>query len=82
VRNLHRYDTIYSMKTATESNGREAVVVPMVSLEEMPHVTPDERTAIVAELEQIEAEMDSGSFQTYSPEWLHQRFLEIYNRAS
>ena len=45
------------MKIATESNGREAVVVPMVSLEEMPHVTPDERTAIVAELEQIEAEI-------------------------
>ena len=71
------------MKATTESsNERDTIIVPMVSLEEMPGLTADEHAAVIAELEQIEAEMEAGAFQTYSPEWLRQRFLEIYNRAS
>jgi hypothetical protein len=54
----------------------------MVSLEEMPHLTADEHAAVIAELQQIDAEMEAGAFQTYSPEWLRQRFLDIYNRPS
>ena len=67
------------MNTVTESaEDRDTVIVPIVSLERMPRMTAKQRTAFLAELEEIEAAMKSGAYETYSPEWLEQRFLKIY----
>ena len=52
--------------------------MPIVSLERMPRMTAAQRTTFLAELELIEAAMKSGASETYSPEWLQQRFLNIY----
>ncbi len=71
------------MKTVIKSpEDRNAVVVPIVSLEELPHRTAEERATLIAELEETEAEMKAGHYTTYSPEWLRERFLEIFSRAA
>ena len=67
------------MNTVAESTeDRDTVIVPIVSLERMPRMTAAQRTTFLAELELIEAAMKSGASETYSPEWLQQRFLNIY----
>ncbi len=62
-------------------NGRDTVFVPVVSLEEMPQLTTGERKHLFAELEQTEAAKKAGAFETYSPEWLRQRFLKVFARS-
>jgi hypothetical protein len=57
---------------------RDRIVVPAVSLEEVPRLTDAERTQLISELEQTEKAMKAGAFQLYSPEWLRQRFLKIF----
>ena len=67
------------MNTVAEfTEDRDTVIVPIVSLELMPRMTATQRTTFLAELELIEAAMKSGASETYSPEWLQQRFLNIY----
>ena len=44
----------------------------------MPRMTAAQHIAFLAEVEVIEAAMNSGVSETYSPEWLQQRFLKIY----
>ncbi len=63
-------------------DGREAVLIPIVSLEELPHRTTNERASLVSELQQAEAEMKAGHFVRYSPEWLRERFMEAFNRSA
>ena len=71
------------MKTVIKSsNDRHAVVVPVVSLEELPHLTTEERATLISELEKTEAEMKAGQYFPLSPEWLRQRFLEIFTRSA
>ena len=62
-------------------NGRDTVVVPVVSLEEMPQLTTGERKHLIAELEDTEAAMKFVAFESYSPEWLRQRFLNVFARS-
>jgi hypothetical protein len=69
-------------KVIKSPEDRNAVVVPIVSLEELPHRTAEERATLIAELEETEAEMKAGHYTTYSPEWLRERFLEIFRRAA
>ena len=71
------------MKTVIRTpEDRNAIVVPIVSLEELPHRTAAERATLIAELEETEIEMNAGYFTEYSPGWLRERFLEIFNRAA
>jgi hypothetical protein len=74
------------MTNATKSNGpraadRETVILPVVSLEEMPRLSDDERESLIAELKRAQVSMEAGEYVTYSPEWLKQRFREIYSRS-
>ena len=58
------------MKTVIKSsNDRHAVVVPVVSLEELPHLTTEERATLISELEKTleEAEMKAGQYFPFSP---------------
>ena len=61
---------------------RNAIVVPIVSLEELPRRTADERATLIAGLEEAEADMKAGNYTPYSPEWLRARFLEIFTRPA
>jgi len=67
------------MKNAFESTGGlDTVIVPIVSLERLPRMTLAQGAALLSELEVIEAGMTAGAYETYSPEWLKQRFLRAY----
>ena len=71
------------MRTVIRSaEGRNTVVVPIVSLEELPHRTAEERATLIAELEEAEADMKADHFTPYSPTWLRERFLEIFTRPA
>jgi hypothetical protein len=59
----------------------ETVVIPIVTLEEMPRLSEAERSSLAASLEKSEADMKAGKYATYSPEWLRHRFDEIYYGA-
>ncbi|MBI5469881.1 hypothetical protein HY968_00970 [Candidatus Kaiserbacteria bacterium] len=72
------------MTTIAKSNSAsrdETVIVPVISLEEMPRLTSAQRKTLIADLKRSEAAMKSGKYVTYSPEWLKQRFREVYNAA-
>lgn len=59
----------------------DTVIIPVVTLEEMPRLSETERSSLVASLEKSEADMKAGKYATYSPEWLRHRFEEIYHGA-
>lgn len=61
---------------------RDAVVVPIVSLEELPRRTAEERASLIAKLADAEADIKAGHYVTYSPAWLRERFLEVFNRPA
>jgi hypothetical protein len=63
------------------TNERDTVFVPVVSLEEMPRLTDDERAHLIAELDRTEADMTAGNFEVYSPEWLDKKFRAAMARA-
>jgi len=63
-------------------NKRDTVVVPVISLEEMPQLTDDERKRLISELKQTETAMKAGAFEVYSPQWLRQRFLKVFGQAA
>ena len=68
------------MTTATRNlNQRETVLVPVMMLEEMPQVTAAHRDQLMAEFDQIEAEMKAGDFIAYSPEWLRGEFMRAFD---
>ena len=60
---------------------RDTIVVPVVSLEEVPRLTPQEREELVASLKETEADMQAGNYDTYSPEWLKDLFQKAYLRS-
>jgi hypothetical protein len=79
IANFALLATIILMASKTHAfDKRGKIVVPVVSLEEVPQLTDAERTQLVSELEQTEKAMEAGAFQSYSPEWLRQRFLKIF----
>ena len=76
-------DTLECMTTTLPIfNQGETVLVPVVTLEEMPRLTSDERNDLIAELDQIETDMKAGAFEVYSREWLRNRFLDAFGRTA
>jgi hypothetical protein len=59
----------------------DTVVVPVITLEEVPRLDRAEREALLADLARAEAEMAAGKFVTYSRDWLRARFEDIYYGA-
>ena len=57
------------------------ILVPMVTLQEMPQVTDAHRDMLRAEFDQIVADMKAGDFIAYSPQWLRGEFLEAFEAA-
>jgi hypothetical protein len=73
--------TAVTRPTASNEAAQETVIVPVVSLEEMPRLSDRERETLLEELKIAEKSMEEGEYVTYSPEWLEQRFREIYSRS-
>ena len=60
---------------------QDTVLVPVVTLQEMPHITTAERENLAAEFDQIEADMKAGDFIAYSPEWLRGELAKAFEAA-
>ena len=60
---------------------QDTVLVPVVTLQEMPHITSAERENLAAEFDQIEADMKAGDFIAYSPEWLRGELAKAFEAA-
>ena len=73
------------MTTTTQDLGQlnqnNTVLVPAVTLQELPHVTDAQRETLRAEFDRIEAEMKAGDFIAYSPEWLRGKLAKAFEAA-
>jgi len=55
------------------------VVVPVVTLEEVPFPTEEERAELLASLKQADADVAAGRTKPFDPETFKKRFLAICN---
>ena len=65
------------MKKTTVHEQRETMVVPVVSVEEVPVPTEKERSDLVASLKQAEAEVAAGEANPFNRATFKERFLAI-----
>ena len=76
---FYEYDTLECMTTTMHnSDQHDTILVPVMTFQEMPQVTAAHRNQLMAEFDQIEAEMKAGAFEVYSREWLRSRFLKAF----
>ena len=73
--------TVFMVITTSKFNPNDTVLVPVVTLQEMPHITSAERENLAAEFDQIEADMKAGDFIAYSPEWLRGELAKAFEAA-
>jgi len=65
------------MKRYTLDPKRETMVVPIVTMEEVPVLTERERIDLVASLKQAEADVAAGTAKPFNREDFKKRFLAI-----
>jgi len=70
------------MVSKTKIEGRRTTTVPVITMEEIPVLSEQERTALTASLEQAEARVRSGKAINYDPKTFKDRLLDIYRRRS
>jgi hypothetical protein len=69
------------MATKAEPKSRRTTMVPITTMEEVPVLTPKERAALVASLEEAEARVKAGQFTDHDPVALKDRLLSIHRKA-
>ncbi|HLQ92731.1 MAG TPA: hypothetical protein VK148_22130 [Xanthobacteraceae bacterium] len=67
------------MENSQKPLERDTVVVPVVTLEEVPVPTEEEQAELVASLKQAEADVAAGRTKPFDRETLKKRFLAICN---
>ena len=65
------------MKKTTVHEQRDTMVVPVVSVEEVPVPTERERSDLIASLRQAEAEVAAGTAKPFNRATFKERFLAI-----
>jgi hypothetical protein len=65
------------MKNDRQPENRETIVVPVVTLEEVPVPSERERDDLVASLKQAEADVAAGKAKPFVRETFKKRFLAI-----
>jgi hypothetical protein len=65
------------MKQATRNANRETTAVPVLTMEEVPVLSDEERADLVASLKQAEAEVAVGRAKPFDREEFKRRFLAI-----
>jgi hypothetical protein len=65
------------MKGSPLDPKRETMVVPVVTMEEVPALSEQERADLVASLKQAEAEVAAGRARPFDREEFRKRFLAI-----
>jgi hypothetical protein len=69
------------MKQATRNANRETTAVPVLTMEEVPVLSDEERADLVASLKQAEAEVAVGRAKPFDREEFKRRFLAICREA-
>jgi hypothetical protein len=65
------------MKSVAVDPKRETMVVPVITMEEVPVLTEKERGDFVASLKQAEAEVAAGKAKPFNRQVFKRRFLAI-----
>ena len=69
------------MTMKTERKSRRTTLVPVTTMEEVPVLTPEERSALITSLEEAEARVKAGQFIEYDPAKFKDRLLDIHRKA-
>jgi hypothetical protein len=64
-----------------ERKDRRTTMVPVTTMEEVPLLSPAERAALVASLEEAEGRIKAGEGIEYDPAALKDRLLNIHRKA-
>jgi len=56
-------------------------MVPVTTMEEVPVLTPEERTTLITSLEEAEARVKAGQFIEHDPATLKDRLLNIHRQG-
>jgi hypothetical protein len=59
-------------------NRRQTTMVPVTTMDEVPVLTDEERTELLASLAQAESEIKAGKGADYDPKTFKDRLLRIY----
>ena len=73
--------TVLMTTTTQVLDQTNTILVPMVTLQEMPQVTDAQRETLRAEFDQIVADMKAGDFIAYSPDWLRGELVKAFEAA-
>ena len=65
-------------KTETKGKRRRTTMVPVTTMEEIPVLTDEERAALLASLEEAEAQIKAGDYAEYDRKKFRERFMRIY----
>ncbi len=65
-------------KTATKDKRRRTTSVPVTTMEDIPVLTDEERTALLASLKEAEAQIQAGNYTEYDRKKGRERFMRIY----
>jgi hypothetical protein len=68
------------MKRHTLDPKRQTMAIPVVTMEEVPVLTDQERADFVASLKQAEADVAAGKAKPFNREEFKRRFLAICSR--
>ena len=69
------------MTVKTGRKLRRTTMVPVTTMEEVPVLTPDERSALITSLEAAEARVKAGQFIEFDPATLKKRLFDIHRKA-
>jgi len=60
---------------------RRTTMVPVTTMEEVPVLSDEERTELLASLREAEARVEAGEAIDYDPKTFKERLIAIYRRA-
>ncbi len=70
------------MTTKTKEVRHRTTMVPVITMEEMPTLTAEERADFIASLEKAEAQIEAGDFIKHDPESFRAWLFSTYRGRS
>jgi hypothetical protein len=67
-------------KLAAKPKPRRTTLVPVITMEEIPVLSEDERGELLARLKAAEARIHAGDYVEYDPKTFKRRLMGIYRR--
>jgi hypothetical protein len=68
-------------RVATKRKRRPTTMVPVTTMEDIPVLTEEERTELLASIKEAEVEIKAGKGIDYDPKKFKDRLVGIYRRA-